>query len=219
MVKQENEIKTIKTIEETKVINIKEICQLLLCSTRTAQRHLKQWQAYNSCNHNGRFYTLPNIAKFDRSGLWRHKGKLFSRHGNLKETVLHFVKASQMGLDASEIGKLLQMLPHSFMSHFRNISGIRREKYEGRFVYFSDEETTYRIQRQKREDTVKATLSKLPLADDAIIILVDCIKHPDSSAEECALRIRKKAKHISVAAIRALFDYHGIEKKTADTPS
>ena len=218
MVTNENEIKTIKSIEEKKVIAITEICQLLMCSTRTAQRHLKQWQAYNSCNYNGRFYTLPNIAKFDKSGLWRYKGKLFSRHGNLKETVLHFVKSSPMGLDASEIGKLLQMLPYSFMSHFRNIAGIRREKYEGRFVYFSDEKTTYPRQRQKREDAAKATLSKLPPATDAVLILVDRIIHPGSSAEECARRLRKKVKHISAEAIHALFEYHGIEKKTADTP-
>jgi len=219
MINPENEAGALRVLKEKKIVTIQKLSGLLECSRRTAQRRLKEWQTYNSYNKYGKYFTLPNIPKFDRYGLWKYKGVFFSRYGNLENTITHLVKNSEMGLDASEIGKIVDLLPRSFMSHFQKVPGLIREKHENIFIYFSDEKTTYRRQRQKREDAAKATLSKLPPATDAVLILVDRIKHPDSSAEECARRLQKKIKHISAEAIQALFEYHGIEKKTADTPS
>lgn len=217
MINHESEIETLKTIEEKKVVTITELCRLLNCAKRTAQRRLQTWHSHHSCNHNGKFYTLPAVAQFDNNGLWRYKGKLFSKNGSLRDTVIYLVKKSQMGLDASEIGKLLHMPPHSFMSHFRDVAGIKREIHENKFVYFSDETDIYRRQSRRREEVAAEKKSRLPSDGDATLILVDRIKHPKSSVEECAVRIRQKAMHISVEEIHALFEYHGIEKKTPDT--
>jgi len=64
-------------------------------------------------------------------------------------------------------------------------------------------------------------LNDLLLQSHAVqaIILVDRIKHPNSSAEQTAQRLRRKGERISVTVIRNLLKYHGVEKKTADTPS
>ncbi len=40
----------------------------------------------------------------------------------------------------AELGDLLGMQPHGFLPLFREHPGLRREKYQGRFVYFSAEE-------------------------------------------------------------------------------
>ena len=67
---------------------IEELSGLLGSSLVTARRRLRQWKAYTSYNQNGRYYVLPDIAKFDTDGLWRHQDILFSQHGNLKQTVI-----------------------------------------------------------------------------------------------------------------------------------
>jgi len=86
-------------------------------------------------------------------------------------------------------------------------------------VYYADEEPTYRTQKTRRAEEVKTIPKNLPSDTEAIFILVDRIKHPEFSEHQCAQRLRKKGKRISVVAIRNLLLYHGIEKKTPDTSS
>jgi len=217
MTKPRKEIHVLKEVKRKKVITIEHLASLLDCSPRTAQRRLKQWQTFRSYNQNSRFYTLPSIPKFDECGLWRHKRIFFSKYGNLKQAVIHIVKNSKMGLDAGEIGKLVGLSPRSFMSHLRDVPGLHREKYEGRFVYFSDEKDSQLKQKQKRKEALKHRALQLPSDTDAVFILVDRIKHPGSTIEECSRRLREKVKDISHEAIRFLFEYHGIVKKTRDT--
>jgi len=219
MIKPENEAGALKVLKEKKVVKIQQLSDLLECSRRTAQRRLKEWQTYNSYNKYGKYFTLPNIPKFDKYGLWKYKGFFFSRYGNLENTITHLVKNSEMGLDASAIGKLLGLLPRSFMSHFQKVPGLIREKHQNIFVYFSDEKDVYQRQKNKREKAAKDKELQLPPDADAISILVDRIKNPKSGFEDCARRLRRKGMSISPTAISKLFDYHAIEKKTPDTDS
>ena len=136
MIHPENEARALKVLKEKKIVTIQQLCDLLECSRRTAQRRLKDWQTYNSYNKYGKYFTLPNIPKFDRYGLWKYKRVFFSRYGSLENTITHLVKNSEMGLDASEIGKTVDLLPRSFMSHFQEVPGLIREKHENVFVYF-----------------------------------------------------------------------------------
>jgi len=216
---QEEHSYLLNVIKKEKVMTIEQLNQLLNCSSRTAQRRLKQWQAYRSYNQNGRFYTLPDIAKFDEQGLWKYKDVFFSQYGNLKDTVIRLVENSIMGLEASEIGEILGLLPRSFMSHFRSMPGLCREKCQGRFVYFSDKQDIYVRQKRDRRQLLTTGAKKLPPDSDAVLILVDQIKHPHCSIEQCAMRLRKKVKHIRIDVIYALLDYHGLLKKTRDTHS
>jgi hypothetical protein len=81
----------IQKFKNKKVVTIVVLAAWLSCSIATARRRLKAWRAYTSYNHNGRFYTLPEIADFDDNGLWRHQGVFFSKHGNLKRTLAYLV--------------------------------------------------------------------------------------------------------------------------------
>ena len=74
--------KAIKIFKKKKVLMIEELSGLLDSSLITARRRLKQWKTYTSYNHNGRYYVLPGVVKFDTHGLWRHQDILFSQHGN-----------------------------------------------------------------------------------------------------------------------------------------
>jgi len=219
MIKPENEAGALKVLKEKKIVTIQQLSNLLECSRRTAQRRLKEWQTYNSYNKYGKYFTLPNIPKFDRYGLWKYKGVFFSRYGNLENTITHLVKNSERGFDASGIGKMLGLLPRSFMSHFQKVPGLIREKHGNIFVYFSDEEDVYQRQKNKREEAAKEKELQLPPDADAILILADRIKNPKSSIEDSVRRLRRKGMSINPSAIYKLLDYHGIEKKTQDTDS
>jgi hypothetical protein len=124
-----------------------------------------------------------------------------------------------MGFDASEIGKIVDLSPRSFMSHFQKVPGLIREKHESIFLYFSDEEDVYQSQKNKRQQAAKEKELQLPPDGDAILILADRLKNPKSSIEDSTKRLRRKGVSINPSAIYNLLDYHGIEKKTQDTDS
>jgi hypothetical protein len=105
-----------------------EVAELIHSSIHTARRRLKTWQARNSYNHNGRYYTLPDVPAFDVNGLWRWRGVFFSQYGNLKQTVIELVRRAQAGLDAGEMRSLLGLDPRSFLSAFANHPRLRRDK-------------------------------------------------------------------------------------------
>ena len=216
MVDEEKERQTLAFFRGSRIITVTQLAQHLDCSIPTVRNRLRSWRALTSYNRNGRYYALPNVAAFDEHGLWRYKGVCFSRWGTLKNTVRHLVRNSSMGLDASEIGRLVGLPPRSFMAQLPNVPGLRREKDEKRFVYYADEEHIYRSQKSRRAGESKKMPKELPSDAEAIFILVDRIKHPEFSAQLCAQRLRKKGKRISTVAIRNLLAYHGIEKKTPD---
>jgi len=158
------------TLKKEKIFTLPKLVEILQCSSRTAQTKLKMWKTYTSYNQNGKYYTLPEIPIFDEMGLWRFKNVAFSRHGNLKKTIIHLVCASTSGLSGSELGKILGLAPQSFVHHFRNVTGIRREKHVGVYVYFSDESDVYNKQIQEKTSGTFPALAVS--AGDAVMILV-----------------------------------------------
>jgi len=48
-----------------KVVTLPELMAELRTSLRTLRRRLKSWGALASFNHNSRFYTLPDLPRFD----------------------------------------------------------------------------------------------------------------------------------------------------------
>ena len=132
------------------IITIDQLSKLLGCSLISARRRLKEWNAYTCYNQKGRFYTLPDIPKFDEDGLWRYKEAYFTKQGNLKNTIVYLLEKSPKGMNSREIGEIVGLEPSSFMHHFRDIPGLCREKLKGRFIYFSDNTKIYTSQRQRR---------------------------------------------------------------------
>lgn len=207
--------KTIKVFKKKKVLMIEELSELLGSSLITARRRLKQWKAHTSYNHNGRYYALPDVAKFDTHGLWRHQNILFSRHGNLKQTVIALVKDSPAGLNASQIGELVALEPRSFLSHFRNESQLRREVIEGRFVYFAPDKTTRVQQKNFRQAQANHHADvRAPTDAEAVAILVERIKHSGLPIEGLTKRLHKAGYLFSPETIRRFLDSHGLLKKT-----
>ena len=200
-----------KAFGRRKIMTLGEVAEFIRSSIHTARRRLKQWQAANSYNHNGRYYTLPEVPEFDGNGLWRWRGVFFSRYGNLKQTLITLVQRSPAGLDAGEMRSLLGLDPRSFLSAFANDPQLRREKTQGRFVYYASDAAVYSGQR-KRRFMLKATC-RHPRPFEAIAILVEKIKHPALSYEALSRQLRKQKVWVEAETLQNFFLCHGLPVK------
>jgi hypothetical protein len=186
------------------------------CSSRTAQTKLKLWKTYTSYNQNGKYYTLPEIPEFNQHGLWQYKNVAFSKHGNLKKTIVHLVSVSPAGLSGRQLGELLGLSPQSFLHHFRECPGIHREKHDGVFVYFSDNSEVLEKQVQQRNSLISRSEMVTISDSEAVMILVAVIRHHDIAAEEILTLPEIKKSKMKLINIQGFMEYHGLLKKMPD---
>ena len=202
---------TLKVFRRRKILKLEEVAELIHSSIHTARRRLKEWQAHTSYNKNGRYYTLPEIPKFDGDGLWHWHGVFFSRNGNLKQTVVELIGRSQAGLDAGELGSLLGLDPRSFLSAFAAHPQIKREKTQGRFVYYGAGRSLCAQQRQRRG--ALSAMGRQLTPSEAIAILVEKIKAPALGSKALSQRLRKQKLRVDPESIEKLFVQHGLAVK------
>ena len=200
-----------KAFGRRKIMTLGEVTEFIRSSIHTARRRLKQWQATNSYNRNGRYYTLPDIPEFDGNGLWRWRGVFFSQYGNLRQTVIALVQRSPAGLEAGDLRSLLGLEPRSFLSAFAADPRLRREKTQGRFVYYGADAAVYSGQRERRGMLQAAC--RQPTSSEAIAILVEKIKHPALSHEALSRQLRKQKVAIETETIQNFFLRHGLTVK------
>lgn len=208
-----DESKVIDTFYKNNVLTINELKLLLPFSVRTIYNRLKTWKAINSYNKNGKFYTLPDLAKFDSYGLWHYNDIHFSVHGNLKQTLVHIVRTSEDGLNAHEISGVLKMDYRSFLWQFSKLKQIRRVKINGAYVWFSSDKDTFQQQETTRLGvSIKKTAIEIkdPIA---ILLLVERIKNPEMGLKGLSELLYKQGVSIDPSTISSFFSYHGIEKK------
>jgi len=203
-------------LEDKKVFTLDQLVLSLSCSTPTGRLKLKQWQAYTSYNQNGRYYTMPTVPRFDESGLWSYETISFSKYGNLRNTVVHLINNSPLGLTGNEIGNLVRLPHRSFLHHFRNVEGICREKREGVYVYFSDDAGRYKEQIRNRSRALIPEGKPLNVAD-AIVILTALIKHHGITMEDIMGLPEVRGGGFSRVVISEFLDRHGLLKKTPTT--
>jgi len=210
-----DETDVIVEFRQQKIMTIDQLMPLLQCSAITVRRRLKKWETFTSINQNGRYYTLPQIPEFDENGLWKYQAVLFSVHGNLKQTIIELIRCSQIGLSAVDIAQIIEIpSSSSYFSQIKDSDGIKREKHQGRFIYFSDTPTKY--QRQKRVLDHQKTPG-WPTDAQAIDILVCLIKNPGITYEFLAIEAAPPGKRFDSVTIKRFLQFHDLLKKTLDT--
>jgi len=202
-----------------KALTLPELLDLFGGSLRTVQRRLKVWQTRTSYNQNGRYYTLPDIPIYDAQGLWHYRDAFFSRHGNLKQTVIGLVNDSAQGLSAEEISAILRMKANSFLPHFKDVPELHREQIGGRFIWFAADAGTHQRQREARSAQEQTERIALPSDRVAVLILVDLLHHPDTDVAAIAHRLKSKRLALRLESIQAFLAHHALLKKTTDPSS
>jgi len=207
----EYEKDVIDAFKQRKILTMPELKAMLHCSIATVNRRLKEWVALSSYNKNARYYTLASIPEFNKKGLWKHKGVFFSKHGTLKNTVIHLVQISSRGLSNQELQSILGTNTTSYLAQRKYMKGVKAEKHNRQVVYFSSDEEVCRLQKQNRFPP-EPTALKLPPDAITIIVLVELVKHPSSTPVQLSEMLRREGYKINADMIDNLLEHHGLKK-------
>jgi len=209
---------TLQSIEnhfiEKNVLTLQNLSQYFNVSVRTVQRMIGPLDTIRSYDHNGRYFSLEKLARFNSMGIWEYNNIHFSRFGTLKNTLAAIINNSSQGMDASQIKDALGIDTRSFLFQYKDISGIKREKVGSHYVYFSSEPGQFSQQLSNRKQDFPS-LAQAPLEGTAAIsVLVETIKHPDFTFEQLSKHLSKQGIKIKPGIIEDFFLFYGIEKKT-----
>ncbi len=198
-----------------KCLTLEDLCTSLTYSSRSTQRLLKIVGYYSSFTHNGKWYTLQNIPKFDNNGLWFYQGIGFSQRLTLNATICHLIDNSPEGLKASDLSKTLSASCPPVLNRLYKANKIDRAKTRRGFVYLSIDRT---IKRRQVSSIEKVQCLQRPSDTDTITILVEFIRNPNRTFEELASHLNKSMIFCSTDMIKNMFVYFGLEKKIPKKP-
>jgi hypothetical protein len=194
---------------------IKPLATAMGYSVPSTRRFLGEVGYYSSFTHNGKWYTLRTIPRFDREGIWFFDVIGFSRAGSLTNTLINLIIRSQAGMTAVQLGVKLRCRCHSVLVQLYRQGKIQRQKQGRSYIYLAMDSSTQAIQLQALERK-SSSVSKLP-AEIAVLILVEFIRHPDLNFEQLAQATARQRRIVLDAdQIKELFALHGL-KKTIQT--
>lgn len=182
-------------------------------SIPSVRRFLKTIGYYSSFTHNGAWYTLHNIPRFSREGLWFYQEIGFSRAGSLTDTLIELTSRSHAGMTAEALGEKLQCRCHSILVQLCRLGRMQRAKAGRSYVYLAADHGTATAQRRAMAKK-ESPASPLP-ASIAVLVLVAFIQNPQAGFEDLAHILSKKHRiAVKDSQIEALFDQYAL-KKTA----
>jgi len=209
---------TFEIFRVAKVMTLKQLTELLVCTSRTVHRRLRQWQCCTSYNHNSRYYALPEVVEFDEHGIWRFQGIFFSVFGDLKKTVVGLIEASEAGLSSRELAELLGVHVHGFLSQFFANSLVVRQKVGSRLIYLSHDPAMAEAQKERRLAQLLPIRTISTLSDRAAVkVLIGLFKNPQASVEDLAISLRSQGECLDADVIADFLHGHNLLKKNSDT--
>ena len=208
-------------LASTDVVQFKDIQTALDHASRaTAFRYLKHVPYQRSYNHNGRYYTRQDSARYDRHGLFSCGDIHFSRDGSVSETLKRLVRESVSGLTARELQALLQVRVQVFLLDAVRHNAVTREKIGGLYVYVHTASAARERQLQQRREEVEArenALTKDLLTNTVIIaVLLTLLHHPEAKAADVVRYLQGHSPPIPMVQVDAVFaryDLASIGKK------
>ena len=133
----------------------------------TVFRKLKALDYLTSYSHRGRYYTLPEIARFDDNGLWSQAAVWFSRFGTLLATAEGFVNRSPRGYFADELARTLHVEVQDALHQLAQQGRVSRQVVSGLYLYTATDRTIQRGQLLTRR-----TVEAIPTVVDASVLEV-----------------------------------------------
>jgi hypothetical protein len=103
----------------------------------TVHRKLQQLNYLTSCSHQGRYYTLRDLARFNSLGLWWHEGVRFSQYGTLINTIQELVSTAESGYTLAELRQVLGCQVKETLLTLVKQNRIHREAQDPGYVYFA----------------------------------------------------------------------------------
>ena len=199
-----------------KVLDMAQLLTALNITARyTAFRYLRELHHLTSYTHNGKYYTLPEIAQFDPNGFWYFGGIGFSIHGTLINTLHQIITQSAAGKSSSELEKHCRARVQMALRTLWQSRKISRVKPGNRQLYVSSDPAVSDLQIQKRMEV--GPRQRLPawiIGEILVETIHLCSIVP--SIEDVAGRLAKRGSSITRDQVRQVFEEHDLEKKTLD---
>ncbi len=194
--------------EKQQCWRIEQLAAELEYSVPSVRRFLSTVGYHSSYTHNGVWYTLSSVPRFDSDGLWFFSDIGFSRAGTMMNTLVALVSKSPKGLTAKELGEKLHCHCHDMLFDLVQNGRLQRWKMERSHIYIAQQADIATIQQKA------ATVSDVQLpAEIAVLVLVEFINNLGSSFVQLAKVISKSKKvTISAAQIETLFIRLGVKK-------
>lgn len=211
-------------------VRISEISRRLGTSRATATRLMVRHGTCTSVNGGGLHCVLRSMCRFDPQGFYRIGGLLFYRDGNQQDAVCGYAGGSEAGVRAGEVAEFFGVSMAMQLLRLSREGRLRREKWDGSFVYFSPDEERCAEQRRRRrrageDETAQLTLAELLSREDRdslellIKVLLTCLAHPQFSAKSIALSLARRGESVCTARVKEMFERFDIVKKTPDSAS
>jgi hypothetical protein len=188
---------------------------MLRCSRSTILRRLAEHGYYSSYNHSGKFFTIPEVARFDSHGLWNCKTARFSKYGSLKDSLVYLVESSSQGMTHEELASLLAVRVHNPLLELTRDGTLRRERIGPTFVYLHAKRTRQTEQRRRRKAAMPRRLAVHPTHRQTIATLLELIQDPQATREQIVRRCRRGGVSISPQVVDAVFERYELDKKRA----
>ena len=182
---------------------------------RTLQRIIKSCNLVTSYNQNARFYTAPSLCHFNHDGIWNFKQILFSKYGNLFETITALIDKSMAGYTGKELSIIILVKADDALHVMWLKERVRRQKTEGSHVYFSMREDLFKQQLSARGQQAPAAMETLALPDyqRTIAVLVEIILQDSVVAQKLQRGMAMRNFKISTAQIEAVIEHYQLKKK------
>lgn len=103
----------------------------------TVYRKLRLLSYLTSYSHQGQYYTLNELVRFDRRGLWKHQNARFSKYGTLINTAQALISLAEKGYSLSELRQVVGCEVKETLLALVRQRRIHREVIDGQFVYFA----------------------------------------------------------------------------------
>lgn len=177
-------------------------------------RRLRDFHYLSSYTHAGTFYTLPEIAQFNRAGLWLIDSVGFSQHGNLKETLVHLIVLSDAGKTQNELQIQLQIRVHNALLELFRQHQIHRERIDGTYVYVSHDPQCAKAQLARRAASkIGWGYNSQPdwLVMEVLVAIIQC-NQMEIDAKEVMQKLQKKGVRITDTQLEEIFVKFNLKK-------
>ncbi len=194
--------------EKQQCWRIEPLAVELKYSVPSVRRFLSASGYYSSYTHNGVWYTLNSIPRFNSDGLWFYSDIGFSRSGTMMNTLVALVSKYPKGMTANELGEKLHCHCHDMLFDLVRKGRLQRLKVARSYIYIAQDADIATIQRKA------ATMPEFQLpAEIVVLVLVEFINNLGSSCVQLAQALSKsKNITISAAQIETLFIRFGVKK-------
>lgn len=196
------------------VLDMKQLFKVINTTSRvTVARYLRELEHLTSYTHNGKYYTLPEIAQFDKDGFWYFGDIGFSIHGTLMSTLAYVITMSEAGKTNSELEKYFRTRVQNSLQILLKPNKIAKATQTKPCLYVSSDPVV--SDRQIKRRAKVGSRKRLP---DWIVgeILVETIRSfpVQPEIEDIIKRLSKRGSLITREQVRQVFEENDLEKKT-----